>query len=139
MRYLSLFSIAAFVLHSTTGFSAHQRTFTVSHMKAGAVVDNAITGRSKVSLKATPETKEEGVIELSDAPPKLEGEKQVAPFLSQGEVDPDALNPDLSDAKEARVILYMIISLLPVLFLIPLMLGSREMIPADWLPPVEIN
>lgn len=61
-----------------------------------------------------------------------------APFLSQGEIDQEALNPDLSDPKQARVIIYIIISLLPVLFLIPLMLGSRDLIPLDELPPVQM-
>lgn len=86
-------------------------------------------------------TETNDVVELSDdtddsAPVE---QKQVAPFISQGEIDPDAMNPNLSDAKEARVIIYMIISLLPVLFLIPLMIGSRDLIPADWLPPVDMG
>ena len=59
-------------------------------------------------------------------------------FISQGEVDPDTLNPDFSDAKQTRVIIYTILSLLPVLFLIPFMLG-RDFIPVDQLPPVELN
>lgn len=67
-----------------------------------------------------------------------EPEKAVAPFLSQGEVSEEAMEMDLSDPKQARVMFYIILSLLPVLFLIPLMLGSREMIPADIMPPVEM-
>ena len=74
----------------------------------------------------------------------IEEEKTVdgsaaAPFLSQGEISPEALNPDLSDPKQARVIIYIILSLIPVLFLIPLMLGSRDLIPLDALPPVEMS
>jgi len=66
--------------------------------------------------------------------------EQVAPFLSQGtELAEDVLNPDLSDPKQSRVILYIILSLVPVLFLIPLMIGSRDLIPLDALPPVEMN
>lgn len=62
-----------------------------------------------------------------------------APFLSQSnEIDPQALNPDLSDPKQARVIIYILISLIPVLFLIPLMIGSRDLIPLDALPPVDV-
>ena len=61
-----------------------------------------------------------------------------APFLSQGEISEEALNPDLSDPKQTRVIIYIILSLIPVLFLIPLMLGSRDLIPLDALPPVEM-
>lgn len=59
-------------------------------------------------------------------------------FISQGEVDPDTLNPDFSDAKQTRVVIYTMLSLLPVLFLIPFMLG-RDFIPLDQLPPVEMN
>jgi hypothetical protein len=66
----------------------------------------------------------------------------VAPFLSQrSELDPDALKVDVNNAKQARVIIYIVLSLLPVLFLIPFMLGSRELLPlidgAD-LPPVQL-
>jgi hypothetical protein len=84
----------------------------------------------------------ESVVELGseeeevDTSPKQE--KSPAPFLSQGDIDPKALNPDLSDPKQTRVIIYILISLIPVLFLIPLMLGSRDLIPLDSLPPVEL-
>ena len=70
-------------------------------------------------------------------PPNLV-EQAVAPFLSQGEIDPQTLNPDLSDPKQARVILYIILSLVPVLFLIPLMIGSRDLIPLDAVSPVQL-
>ncbi len=90
---------------------------------------------------------ENQVVELaddeSDAPAaeaKAEDDKAVAaPFLSQGEIDEEALTMDWSDPKQQRVMFYIILSLLPVLFLIPLMLGSRELIPMDMLPPVELN
>ncbi|KAL7498427.1 hypothetical protein ACHAWT_008839 [Skeletonema menzelii] len=64
-----------------------------------------------------------------------------APFLSQGELsdDPNLLNPDFTDPKQTRVIIYIILTLVPVLFLIPLMIGSRDLIPLDALPPVELN
>lgn len=42
------------------------------------------------------------------------------------------------DPKQTRVILYIIISLLPVLFLVPLMLGDREFLPVESLPPVSM-
>lgn len=86
----------------------------------------------------------DGVVELAgdaDDPPAA-AEKNSrslgAPFLSQGEIDPEALSPDLSDPKQARVIIYIILSLVPVLFLIPLMLGSRDLIPLEVVPPVEL-
>jgi len=82
----------------------------------------------------------DGVVELSDEASIEENDnKQVAPFLSQGDVSDDALKADLSDPKQVRVIIYIILSLIPVLFLIPLMLGSRDLIPMDALPPVEMN
>mmetsp|Transcript_21044 Transcript_21044/g.49401 ORF Transcript_21044/g.49401 Transcript_21044/m.49401 type:complete len:156 (+) Transcript_21044:38-505(+) len=67
--------------------------------------------------------------------------EQVAPFLSQGEIsdDPNLLSPDGTDAKQNRVIIYIILSLIPVLFLVPLMIGSRDLIPMDALPPVPLN
>jgi hypothetical protein len=85
----------------------------------------------------------DGVVELADDDVKTEEEKApeeqkaVAPFLSQGVISEEPV--DLSDPKSARVMIYIILSLIPVVFLVPLMLGSREMIPADMLPPVEIN
>ena len=97
-------------------------------------------------------TDEDGVIELVDATSEdadagkagstetgEEPKTAVAPFLSQGEISEEAMEMDWKDPKQARVMFYIILSLIPVVFLIPLMLGSREMIPADMLPPVEIN
>ena len=98
---------------------------------------------------------EDGVVELVDDDDDDDDEEEekkptkapikVTPtplFLSQGEItDEDlqeALNPDLSDPKQTRVIIYIILSLVPVLFLIPLMLGSRDLIPLDALPPVSM-
>ena len=68
-----------------------------------------------------------------------EDDKAVAPFLSQGEISEEAMSMDWKDPKQSRVMIYIILSLIPVLFLIPLMLGSREMIPAEVLPPVPMN
>uniref|UniRef100_A0A7S0FG54 Transmembrane protein n=1 Tax=Minutocellus polymorphus TaxID=265543 RepID=A0A7S0FG54_9STRA len=86
-----------------------------------------------------------GVVELTDddeddATAPAAAASPAAPFLSQGEISmEEALNPDLSDPKQTRVILYIILSLVPVLFLIPLMLGSRDLIPLDSLPPVDLS
>jgi hypothetical protein len=96
---------------------------------------------------------EDGVIELMD----MEGEipttmtntgsgdasnQAVAPFLSQGEILQETLKVDLSNPKQTRVIIYIILSLIPILFLIPLMLGSREFLPAiipmEDMPPVQM-
>jgi hypothetical protein len=82
---------------------------------------------------------DDGVVELADGDEKPKETARMAPFLSQGELAEGVLNPDFSDPKQTRVIIYVIISLVPVLFLIPLMLGSRELIPLDALPPVELN
>ena len=82
------------------------------------------------------EEREEGVVELGDDDESTE--KAVAPFLSQGAIAQGVLNPDLSDPKQARVIIYIILSLVPVLFLIPLILGNRDFIPMESLPPVVL-
>jgi hypothetical protein len=91
------------------------------------------------------QTLDDGVVELVDEVEEVkasvdesEAPQVISPFLSQGEILPEALNPDLSDPKQARVIIYIIISLLPVLFLVPLMLGSRDLVPLDMLPPIDL-
>ena len=87
------------------------------------------------------ENSDDGIVELGEEPKTAETEDDapVAPFLSQGEISEEAMTMDFSDPKQARVMVYIILSLLPVLFLIPLMLGSRDLIPLDALPPVELN
>ncbi len=104
-------------------------------------------------LQATPDDKNVGVIDLTDdddddsavmittEASSASSEQAAAPFLSQGELsdDPNLLNPDFTDPKQTRVIIYIILTLVPVLFLIPLMIGSRDFIPLDALPPVEMN
>ena len=92
---------------------------------------------------------DDGVVELGDVGEPEGSSSSVgvtpepaqfaAPFLSQGEISEEALNPDLSDPKQTRVLIYIILSLVPVLFLIPLILGSRDLIPPEALPPVEMN
>jgi hypothetical protein len=83
--------------------------------------------------------KNDDVIELVDDEEDTATKQKIspAPFLSQGEISEEALQMS-NDPKQTRVIIYIIISLIPVLFLIPLMLGSRDLIPLDALPPVEI-
>lgn len=83
--------------------------------------------------------KNDDVIELVDDEEETKAKQtsSLAPFLSQGEISDEALQMS-NDPKQTRVIIYIIISLIPVLFLIPLMLGSRDLIPLDALPPVEM-
>jgi hypothetical protein len=71
--------------------------------------------------------------------PKEEGTSAAAPFLSQGEISEEAMEMNWNDPKQTRVMFYIILSLVPVLFLIPLMLGSRDLIPIDALPPVPLS
>uniref|UniRef100_A0A7S4A8P5 Uncharacterized protein n=1 Tax=Pseudo-nitzschia australis TaxID=44445 RepID=A0A7S4A8P5_9STRA len=82
---------------------------------------------------------ETGEQEASDAKATDTKAVATAPFLSQGEISEEAMEMDWNDPKQQRVMFYIILSLLPVLFLIPLMLGSRDLIPADVLPPVELS
>jgi hypothetical protein len=74
----------------------------------------------------------------SSSSSSVQASSAVAPFLSQGEISKDAMDLDWKDPKQTRVVFYIILSLLPVLFLIPLILGSRDFIPPDLLPPVEM-
>ena len=135
------------ILASCEGFGIHSKSLTSSRISIRAIhvpIFASQQGETKSSA-------EDGVIELveteeeepaaASSVPATE-EKAVAPFLSQGEIQPETLKVDLNDPKQTRVIIYIILSLLPVLFLIPLMLGSREFLPAiipmDDLPPVQM-
>jgi len=93
------------------------------------------------TLNANDDKKSDGVVELADqdddTEPKVASPAPVPTFLSQGEVDKENLNVDLSDPKQTRVIIYIIASLLPILFLIPFFL-SRDLIPMEDLPPVPM-
>jgi len=94
--------------------------------------------RVSISLSS----KSEGDVEtdFENTPDSLSQPPQTPFFTSQNPVDLKALKDeaDLSDPKQQRVIIYIVLSLLPVLFLIPLML-NRDLIPLDALPPVEMN
>jgi hypothetical protein len=97
-------------------------------------------GINSVLFISNNDKQDDGVVELVD---DIVGEPVkktiIAPFFSQGEeLAEGVLNPDFSDPKQTRVILYIIISLVPVLFLIPLMIGSRDFLPPDALPPIEM-
>lgn len=97
-------------------------------------------------VASSPEDNNLGVIDLTDddddeIPTAITPEvTPAAPFLSQGELsdDPNLLSPDFNDAKQTRVIIYIILTLVPILFLVPLMIGSRDLIPLDALPPVDL-
>jgi hypothetical protein len=112
----------------------------------------AATSKSSTSTAATRRgrqiffsklTNDDGVVELAtDEEAEEETKSQSQPtggvtFLSQGEIDEETLVLT-DDPKQTRVIIYIILSLIPVLFLIPLMLGTRDLIPLDSLPPVQM-
>mmetsp|Transcript_4978 Transcript_4978/g.6751 ORF Transcript_4978/g.6751 Transcript_4978/m.6751 type:complete len:158 (-) Transcript_4978:361-834(-) len=100
------------------------------------------TKRAEFSLRAANDLETE-IVELVDDEEEQVSKgvgsvsQQVAPFLSQGEILEETLTMS-NDPKQTRVIAYIVISLIPVLFLIPLMLGSRDLIPLEALPPVEM-
>lgn len=119
-----VFCLLCFLVLKASAFTVQHKSLSVSRVVPAAR-----------PLRATEQ--EEGIVELAEDTEDKTLEAPVAPFLSQGEIDPDAMPSDLSDGKEVRVILYTVISLLPVLFLIPFMLGSRDML-ASMLPPVDI-
>lgn len=138
--------LATFWIECVVSFST---TSAIGRVPASIHWNRSITGISeantpKIIFKAKFDEDEDGVVELVDEEvtrkdsKSSENKASSAPFLSQGEISEEALNPDFTDPKQTRVIIYIILSLLPVLFLIPLMLGSRELIPLDALPPVQM-
>jgi hypothetical protein len=143
----ALAATSALLLSTTDAFTFPSSQVVVSGKSATILATRNIIVREHQSnlFAAGDETDgsgSSGVVELADDD---EGDDKpsaapAAPFLSQGEsMDlEEALNPDLSDPKQTRVILYIIISLVPVLFLVPLMLGSRDLIPLESLPPVDL-
>jgi hypothetical protein len=104
---------------------------------------SAENNENQSKASGPPTLAEQGIVELATTTSTTSNKQPptaavVPTFLSQGEIDPANLNVDLSDPQQTRVILYIILSLIPVLFLIPFMLGSRELIPLDALPPVDL-
>ncbi len=82
----------------------------------------------------------EGIVELAEETTTESSAVRSKPkFMSQSnELAEDVLKPNFSDPKQTRVILYLILSLAPVIMLIPLMIGSRDFIPPEALPPVPM-
>jgi hypothetical protein len=123
----------------------HRRSF-------GALAAEPESQSQASSSAKTPTLEEQGVVELATTTTTTtaattnnnKAPVSAATFLSQGEIDPTNLKVDLSNPQQTRVILYIILSLIPVLFLIPLMLGSRELLPLIFagdeipLPPVDL-
>lgn len=149
---LLVVTVSAFVVPqkavSTLNFPSHASSSSSSH--SSRYNNNSWSS----ALASSSEDSVRGVIDLTDddddedeyiGPDTTQRSEAVttttAPFLSQGELssDPNLLNPDFSDDKQNRVILYIILTLVPILFLVPLMIGSRDLIPLDVLPPVELT
>jgi hypothetical protein len=145
---LALFPSAFFVLAFTCNPSrvvparnaptfARQGGWNAEHVTASSRTNTRTLFMSDKDTQTQTQTQDDGVVELVDdevedvkaSAAEASAPEVISPFLSQGEILPEALNPDLSDPQQARVIIYIIISLLPVLFLVPLMLGSRDLVP----------
>ena len=144
----------------TTGVTTGVTTVTTCTLKPVAAARSNINSLFKKSATILSMSNDDGVVELAtddeetetetkqqEEGEEEEGEEETtksssasAPsvtFLSQGEIDKETLILT-DDPKQTRVIIYIILSLIPVLFLIPLMLGSRDLIPLDSLPPVSM-
>ena len=134
---LLLFIALALLVSSVASFQGPRPVHVVS---SGQLLSFSSTTTTRLFEGATDEVVELADDEEGTEVAKVEGEQAaVAPFLSQGEISEEAMEMDFSDPKQARVMFYIILSLLPVLFLIPLMLGSRDLIPVEMLPPVELS
>jgi hypothetical protein len=134
---------------AAAGTTRRPVTTTTTRRSFGALAAEPDSQSKASSFTKTPNLEEQGVVELATTTTTAAtGTNNKAPvvsagtFLSQGEIDPTNLKVDLSNPQQTRVILYIILSLIPVLFLIPLMLGSRELLPLIFddaaLPPVEL-
>ena len=81
-----------------------------------------INKMSSTHLHAAGDNDNLGVIDLTDEDEdeavavSAQQQSPAAPFLSQGELsdDPNLLNPDFNDAKQSRVIFYIILTLVPI-------------------------
>lgn len=140
-----LFVQALVITERAAVTSAFAPVATTSPLKSlHAASHNNRHPHSPTPLYSSPEDNNNmGVIDLTDDDedvPETTQAAPAAPFLSQGEMsdDPNLLSPDFTDAKQTRVIIYIILTLVPILFLVPLMIGSRDLIPLDALPPVEM-
>mmetsp|Transcript_19750 Transcript_19750/g.49142 ORF Transcript_19750/g.49142 Transcript_19750/m.49142 type:complete len:143 (+) Transcript_19750:162-590(+) len=142
MAYFNKFGYLVVVAVITTQ-AAISQAFTIPQAATTVPSKQCVKSTNFSPLFMADTEAENQVVELADDDESEDApseEKAVAaPFLSQGEIDEEALTMDWSDPKQQRVMFYIILSLIPVLFLIPLMLGSRELIPMDMLPPVELN
>lgn len=128
LLYLSLPLVA--YATTTTQVAAFQPAPFVRYLPATLI-------KSVSTLRLTSSKGDDGFTELGDETTTTP-QTVVAPFLSQGDIAEEVLKVDLNDPKQTRVIIYIILSLVPVLFLIPLMLGSRDLIPVGALPPVTL-
>lgn len=127
--------VAIVLITGTTDIAAFQPATFVRSLPTSSFVKQVL--RTNFELSSSSLDDNDGVVELGEDS-LVTSTSVVAPFLSQGNITEDVLNIDLNDPKQTRVILYIILSLVPVLFLIPLMLGSRDLIPLDALPPVTL-
>ena len=147
---LLLLSLSLIVFLDVESFTISQAT----RLTGNKINDSVLLKRSSSTIHNTKtsnlfmaeDNNSNGVVELVDdeettqtssAPLSNNGGNAPSPFLSQGEIDKEALELT-NDPKQTRVIIYIVLSLIPVLFLIPLMLGSRDLIPMDALPPVDM-
>jgi len=143
---LLLVSVLLAVVQPALGFSCPQSAITIRALRTTLTRVRASEDEGSASnlgvIDLTDDDEDDAVQVVPISSQNIDvQQEQVAPFLSQGEIsdDPNLLSPDGTDAKQNRVIIYIILSLVPVLFLVPLMIGSRDLIPMDALPPVPLN
>ena len=136
MLLLTILFCTLCVVHSFTSLPSTRVAQPTVSLILASKNKNTVSSSNIALLMAN----DDGVVELADdedtatKPVETPG---AAPFLSQGEIADEALSLS-NDPKQTRVIIYIILSLIPVLFLVPLMLGSRDLIPLDAMPPVDM-
>ena len=90
---------------------------TTTHINKQAIHLNLAGENDNLGVIDLTDEDEEEVVAVSTPSPQQQS--PAAPFLSQGELsdDPNLLNPDFNDAKQSRVIFYIILTLVPIVSL----------------------
>lgn len=90
---------------------------TTTHINKQTIHLNAAGDNDNLGVIDLTDEDEDEAVAVSTPPPQQQS--PAAPFLSQGELsdDPNLLNPDFNDAKQSRVIFYIILTLVPIVSL----------------------
>ena len=114
-NHVSAFSPASSI--KVSGISQHDNAnknnmILATRLSASPSGDNTDNNLGVIDLT----DEDEDDITLTNDSKQQQQQQIAAPFLSQGELsdDPNLLSPDFNDAKQSRVIFYIILTLVPI-------------------------